>query len=174
MFPALPRHHQPHPLHGLMKPCHPTACSCPRPIGESIPRGRCHTAIWLDESNNYTADCRHPKDCKKGVPNWEACLQSRLPPFYLPKRFLLGLRWQAAEEDQVRHFHHVRVLRQLLNRVASVAQDSLLTIDVADFGDDCRGVGVPGRKRKVQSSGCQCMQNTLTACPSGATALLYG
>ena len=59
----------------------------------------------------------------------------------------LGLGGQLAEQDQVRHFEVVAVLRQLLDGVAAVAQNPLVAVDVGDGAaarggvQECRVVG---------------------------------
>jgi hypothetical protein len=64
----------------------------------------------------------------------------------LPHLVLLGGR-EVAVEEEVRHLEVGRLLRELLDRVAPVAQDAGLAVEL---GDGARGGGGGGERRIVE------------------------
>ena len=62
---------------------------------------------------------------------------------------------QLAVDQQVGDFEERRVLRELLDRVAAVAQDARVAVDIGDGGAAGRGVDVAGVERGVAGSGEQ-------------------
>src|SRR5690606_32281579 len=65
------------------------------------------------------------------------------------ERLALGLRRQLAVDEQVAGLDEVGVLRQLLYRVATVAQDAFFTVEVRDRARGRAGDHVPAVERDV-------------------------
>ena len=76
----------------------------------------------------------------------ELLVQQRVVADPLVERFQLGGRGQVAVDQQVGNFQEAGVLGQLLDRVAAVAQDAGIAVDVGDGRGGGRGVHETGVK----------------------------
>jgi hypothetical protein len=72
-----------------------------------------------------------------------------VPGQHRPELLALGEARQLAVDEQVRDLDEVRLLRELLDAVAAVAQDALFTVEVRDRARRRPGVHVPAVERDV-------------------------
>jgi hypothetical protein len=64
----------------------------------------------------------------------------------------LLLRWELAVDQQKADLQESGPISQLLNRIATVLKDTLITVDVGDLGDAAHGVHVGGVIRPSDSA----------------------
>jgi hypothetical protein len=64
----------------------------------------------------------------------------------------LLLRWELAVDQQKADLQESGPISQLLNRIATVLKDTLITVDVGDLGDTADGVHVGGVIRPSDSA----------------------
>ena len=64
---------------------------------------------------------------------FDVLVQQRVPRDASGEVFIFSLGRQFTVDEQIGDLEECRVLSQLLNRVAPVAQDALVTINVGDF-----------------------------------------
>ena len=85
----------------------------------------------------------------------EVLVQQRVAADLVGEFVELGLAGQLAVDQQVADLQERRVLRELVDRVAAVAQDARVAVDVGDGGAAGRGVAVAGVERGVAGAGEQ-------------------